>query len=694
MAGRAGHAGNVPLMTRLALSGVIAPLWLMLTSCGDSQAPIGPGTAPAPTAAAQSFCGKSSWVAGIHELCDGHLVYRDYIYDDYGAKAEVPAAEPPGAGGASSSGDARYPVGAENTADLVRFDFSLEGDSVIVEFELNTLYVGDQTIAALAIDTDNDAATGTETLLGLTTTGADLVQQFSAGDPASNLIRGRFTRPSGDTWKIWAVTAQRDGTVMNLAFRGTDEITSVAGAFWEDTQAATLMAGDISAFAATVKVSDLAGKATRGFAVKPGFHQRVYTSRYTLPPGEGISAEGVPGRHGRTQSGCEQYFNYLGKYQPYGFFLPSGPGPHALVVSMHGCDSNHSHIIRQDVFQKQFGEELNRILVQPLARGADGWFSDISERDVLDVLDDVQREYAIDPDQIIAAGYSMGGYGAMRFAALYPDLWAAAVSWVGNTGSLYNTPLPGNPVTDLERDLGEGSDLGENSASGDSGAIGDVLDFLVNLRHIPLVGLYSGADYLVPVNTALALRQKLIEAEGVVYDFYLHPNAEHLTYAILDSWQKEADFTAGRKRVKNPARIRYRTDASLDYPEYAIRHDRAYWVSQIAGRDAGYIDVDLHSLGCGQTAPRFVNGEDQGTGPLVLFWNRSFRHLDGETPVAAESRLEGTLGNVASLTIDSSAACLATGTSYRLSSNGPATLRFSDGRVLTLAAGLNEGTLR
>ena len=680
---------------RLRLRIFPAFLCLLLAACGDS----GPArthvvTPPPAGEAAKTFCGKSSWVAGIHELCEGHLVYRDYLYDDYGAKAAVPAAEPPGAGGASSSGDARYPVGAENTADLVRVDLSLEGDSVVVEFELNTLYSADQTIAALAIDTDNDPATGTETLLGLTVTGADQVQQFSTGDPASNLIRGRFARPKGDTWKIWAVTAQSDGTVMNLAFRGTDELTSVGGAFWEDTQAATLMAGDISTFAATIKVSDLVNKLTRGFAVKPGFHQRVYTSQYTLPPGEGISAEGVPGRHGRTSSGCEQYFNYLGKYQPYGFFLPSGTGPHALVVSMHGCDSNHSHIIRQDVFEKQFGEDLNRIIVQPLARGADGWFSDISERDVLDVLADTQREYNIDPDQVIAAGYSMGGYGAMRFAALYPDLWAAAVSWVGNTGSLYNTPLPGNPVTELERDLGEGSDLGENSASGDSGAIGDVLDFIGNLRHIPLVGLYSGGDYLVPVHTALALRQKLIEADGVPYDFYLHPNAEHLTYAVLDSWQKEADFTAGRKRVKNPARVSYRTDASLDYPEYAIHHDRAYWVSQIVGRSEGYIDVDLHSLGCGQPTRQFVTGDDAGVGPLVLLWQRNFRQVSGDAPAAAQNRLEGTLGNLASLAIDTAASCLATGTAYSLTSDGAATLHFSDGRVLTLAAGLNEGTLR
>ncbi|MEK6806368.1 MAG: prolyl oligopeptidase family serine peptidase [Pseudomonadota bacterium] len=673
---------------------------VFLLACNHSSPGVGtvnlPAASPVP-AASDTFCGKTSWVAGIHELCSGHLVYRDYIYDDYGAKADVPAAEPPGAGGASSSGDARYPADAVNTADLVRLELWLDGNDIVVEAELNTLYTATQTIVALALDTDNNPATGTQTLLDLTVTGADLVQQFNEGDPATNLVRGRFPKPADDTWKIWAVTAQSDGTVMNLAFRGTDEVTSVNGAFWEDTQAAALQSGDISAFGASVNVSDLMGGTTRGFEVKPGFHQRVYTSTYTLPPGEGISAEGVPGRHGRTSSGCEQYFNYLGKYQPYAFFLPSGAGPHALVVSLHGCDSNHSHIARQDVFQKQFGEDLNRIIVQPLGRGADGWFTDISERDVLDVLDDTLHEYDVDPDQVIVAGYSMGGYGVMHLAALYPDLWAAAVTWVGNTASLYNTPLPGNPVTAAERQLGDlyREQFGTTLASGDSGAISDVVDFIGNLRHIPLVSLYSGADYLVPVNTALYLRQKLGEAAGVIYDFYLHPTAEHLTYAVLDSWQKEADFSANRKRVKNPAQVTYRTDAQLAFPEYAIQHDRAYWVSDIVGRAEGYIDVDLKSLGCGQPEPQFMQGDDTGVGPLVLAWQRHFRQLAGETATTAQNRIEGTLANVSSLTIDSKASCLSPGTAYRLTIDGPVTLRFSDGRSLSLsAAGLNEGTLK
>ena len=34
-------------------------------------------------------CERDSWVAGTVELCDGALIYRDYIYDDYGADTGV-----------------------------------------------------------------------------------------------------------------------------------------------------------------------------------------------------------------------------------------------------------------------------------------------------------------------------------------------------------------------------------------------------------------------------------------------------------------------------------------------------------------------------------------------------------------------------------------------------------------------------
>ena len=48
-----------------------------------------------------------------------------------------------------------------------------------------------------------------------------------------------------------------------------------------------------------------------------------------------------------------------------------------------------------------------------------------AERDVMDVIAEVRRDYAIDPDRIYLMGHSMGGYGTWSVAMAHPDVFAA-----------------------------------------------------------------------------------------------------------------------------------------------------------------------------------------------------------------------------------------------------------------------------
>lgn len=693
----------------------------LLSACGGGGSSGSSGGNAAPDQVTDVACTRSSWVAGSTELCRGALIYRDYVYDDYGADAGLispnptllnvstreahngsPFATTPGLL-SPTAGDQRYPAGLENTADLVALTLRVDGDELIADFELNTLFHADDALAAIAIDTDNNAATGGGAWapLKISSKGWEVLKVFAQGDPASNHIIGRLPLPAGTTWRVQAAVAQKDGTVMNVAFRGVDEQASAdglpkqflpgAGNFWEDRQAAMLASGDISGFGATVAVADLRGGVTRAAASPTGFHQRVYTSAFTL--GEGVKLDGVPGRHGDTGLPCEQYFHYLGKYQPYGIYIPaakSGAGNHGLQVVMHGCEANHASQINQPNMQKQFGDDLDRILVAPLGRGPYGFYSGISERDVLDVMADVEATYGTDRERVFASGYSMGGYGAMRLAALYPDRFAGMVNWVGFTGDLTNTPLPGNPLPGLLRQLGAASSV-PNFANGASiGGAENIIDFLANLRHVPSANLYSGADELVHVTSSVALAQRF-DSVGVPYRFYLHPVSEHLTFMALDSWQKEADASKGLVRVKNPTHVTYRTDLSQDYPEYGISHDRAYWVSGIKARGAGASAVDLDAPGCGGSVWTLTSGQDAGAAPTP--WVATQRLITGSQPVAAAATLKGSLGNVASLVLDADATCLkGKAVSYTLTSDGPVQLRLSDGRSLTLPAGASQGS--
>lgn len=640
--------------------------------------------------AATDCTAPASWVAGSTDLCAGTLVYGDYVDDDYGADTGQRTTSHT-ADLAPTAGDQGYPQGDEATADLIRLTLKVEGDKLHVTGLLNALYKPDSTVLAVAIDSDNNKLTGGGKwgALDVASTGWDKIVYFDTGDPKTNTIDGTMPLPPGDHWRVQAVTAiKSSGQVMNVAFRGVNEDpgfrgndpTSIPdpskGSWFEDKQAAALKSGDISSFGAPVDVADLTNGVTKRQDVGPGLHERVYTSKYGIDPGEGRDETGVPGRGSGGQPvalGFEQTFQYLGRYQPYGLYIPDKPGPHGMQMLFHGSGSVMSGLVNQPGMQQRFGDELNRVLVVPEARGQNGFGSDISERDLLDVMADVQKNYPIDRDKVFSGGYSQGGYITYRMAELFPDRFAGAVDWVGFTGDDENgTPAQGQGYT--------------------AGAVGNVIDFVGNLRRVPTFMLYSGADELVHVNTAVAM-QSAFQASDNVFTFYLHPAAEHLTYAGLDDWRKESADTKELTLVHDPPRVTYRTATFLDDPAHGIVHDRAYWVSKIRERKKAYEDVDLTTFACGGSVPKTETGSGSGSDPVP--WSSTFRKQTGLEKLPTRSAIEGKLTNVASLRIDAKRTCVkGKALAYSLVTDGPAAVTFSDGRSLQFAsAGTHTGTL-
>ena len=89
--------------------------------------------------------------------------------------------------------------------------------------------------------------------------------------------------------------------------------------------------------------------------------------------------------------------------------------------------------------------------------------------------------------------------------------------------------------------------------------------------------------------------------------------------------------------------------------------------------------------------PKTELGTGQGTDPLPF--RSDFRRRTGVERLPKRAALEGTLANVRSLTVDAARTCLAGGAlAYRLTTDGPATVRLSDGRSIDLPrAGTFEG---
>jgi dienelactone hydrolase len=633
-------------------------------------------SAPKSGTGAVNRCGSESWTAGIANVCSGTVVYRDYVYDDYGANTDLVASNTCPAPNPATlpTGDERYGSGEENTADLRELRVWIERGRLVVRFTVNTLFDEASTAGALAVDTDNDVATGGGRwpVVDVSSRGWDTAATFRAGmpgvvvDTSDNTITGSVPKPAGTRWRLHAVTARSDGTVMNVGFRGPDE----RGPWFEDHQGAALAGGDISEFGFTVDVADLERKVTRVAAVGPGMRQRVYRSDFTLGQGEGMTYEGIPGENGDAVLG--QKFHFFGAYQPYAVYVPEKPGPHGLQLVLHGMCDPLDYAVGKTGMQQQFGEARNRVMITPLARGPAGWYSGAAERDVLDAWQDAEVVYGTDPSRVVVSGYSMGGYGTLRLATLYPDRFAGFVDWVGYTDCLNGAPEAG-------------------SCPAGYGANVNPTDFVGNLRWVPGAMLYAGADALVQPTSAVAL-QEAMAATGYPYNWWMHPAAEHGTFHMTGDWRKESLYSAPWALRVDPPRATYRYDPDLDEPEYLLVHDHAYWVSRLTTAGDGRGEVDLTSHGCGGNMPLTQPTAGVGTDPVP--WVSRGAAVVGSQPLTREGRLAGSLANISGLLVDVEATCLARSIiHYDITTDGPATVRFSDGRVLTLPAGHHEGEL-
>jgi hypothetical protein len=179
-----------------------------------------------------------------------------------------------------------------------------------------------------------------------------------------------------------------------------------------------------------------------------------------------------------------------------------------------------------------------------------------------------------------------------------------------------------------------------------------------------------------------------------LYRFYMHPTAEHLTFAALDDWRKEAEYTKELELVHDPPRVVFTTAPFLDAPQYGIRHDRAYWVSRIrtSGEPTDYGTVDLTSAGCGGELPVLEHVNGAGDDPVP--WTLDEQRAASMKPLTAAPKLTGTLTGIASLRVGTRGTCLRRkAVRYDIETDTPVTLELSDGRTAELPRGRARGRI-
>ena len=227
-----------------------------------------------------------------------------------------------------------------------------------------------------------------------------------------------------------------------------------------------------------------------------------------------------------------------GTEQPYAVYAPrmEAGKTYPLVVSLHMEQATHRLSLRQVLGGDQVGPMAHpgAVVACPLARGTMG-YAGVAERDVYDMLADVERRFPIDVDRVYLTGVSMGGAGALRLALAKPDVWAAVAA-------VCPTPDP-----ELEALAG-------------------------NALNLP-IRIYAGdQDPIVPAALTRGWQRRLADA-GVPVEYLEFPGVRHNVWVLAYREGAVFDWFAPLRRQREPERVRLTAGAYAYASAYWVRID-------------------------------------------------------------------------------------------------------------------------
>jgi predicted esterase len=665
----------------------------------DVPTTAGPDLLRQPIPEAPSLKSVAPWhaepilISGAVAYRDGELLYQDYLFDDHGADGARDPSQPQPYGVAVPIGTYTYPTGARyhgNDADLVEVRIRPHGDTTRFRVTFNTLVDADVTAFTIALgDADSpvvdwpDGANvrgpadtfvtvheGTgETPDGTTVpVNVDLARSqidvtvphsvWMPGDGARVALGaglwgdGEYLVPSpvtSDTVPGGSGAIVDPPAFFNVAFRTSEQIGGTNRYWANEKQALALAQHDMTPFTVAVDFAKLRRHENDESGVRTtGSIDRIFWSQFDLGVGVDLgtscASQGV---------GCKGL--HYTRLQPYNLYVPEsvGDGPLGLTVLLHSLNANYNQYANTRN-QSQYGErDQGTLVMTPLARGHDGQYYDYALADVFEVWRDVAYHYDLEPEFTSIGGYSMGGYGTFKLATAYPDLFARGHATVGSALPHW-VRLP-------------------------------------SLRNVPMLMWNAVADELVPVAEPLFDYEEA-QRYGLRLELDLFPTADHLLLALNDQYGPGADFLGEHRVDPDPAFVTYMVNP-MDHAHHmhlGLNADHAYWLSDMTVRtdmtddsmfrdtlNDGRVDARSYAFGIGDS-PRLLPANDAavlegGTvGPFpytrhMLEW--------GPAPLApGEDRLDLTLVNLATITVDVARAKLTCDAEVNVETDGPTTV--------------------
>lgn len=167
--------------------------------------------------------------------------------------------------------------------------------------------------------------------------------------------------------------------------------------------------------------------------------------------GQRGGAPGAPARGGDPRVQQRTYlFKDTNEQMSYALFVSSKVSKdkkNPLIIALHGLGGGGDSLLRGNALDR--AEAGGYILVGPMGYNPRGWFGfpkgagvngrpqlgavagdpenlrELSEKDVLNVLELMRSEFTVDPARTYLMGHSMGGAGTFHLGVKYASNWAA-----------------------------------------------------------------------------------------------------------------------------------------------------------------------------------------------------------------------------------------------------------------------------
>lgn len=246
-----------------------------------------------------------------------------------------------------------------------------------------------------------------------------------------------------------------------------------------------------------------------------------------------------------------------GSIQPYGVVLPAGFDPqktYPLHLFLHGRGVTEVSFLQQmepaPNSNAAKAPEVSFIELHPFGRANNGWRW-AGETDVFEALEQVKKQYRIDPNRVVLRGFSMGGHGSWHIGVHYPSLWSAV------------SPGAGFSDTAKYQKIARGS-LPAYQEQG--WHIYDAVDYALNTFNTLFVGY--GGDKDPQLQAALNMKEAAAR-EGLDLKVIVGPDTEHRYHP--ESLKEIMRLVEAPVRDPQPKEVRFAT--------WTLKYNQCAWVT-------------------------------------------------------------------------------------------------------------------